>query len=946
MLHDEGIKFLSLVMTLDENVTVQVHNTVKNNILAAPNSWHVKYGEIYFRAWQGLSGDRRERFERACIQKYMDHAVHAQPELFPTLKRLLSYIHGQKKQRGVEDMLCNLYAPIMWRSLHVANSQVRANTATLFFDMFPLQGTEMTVQEADAELQKQFDLLSVLLDDPMPKVRVVSVVGVFRVMRDFWEMIPSDSLRSLTLKLIQDLLNDSSSADVRESVIKGLNLLLDNPLCHPFLKPLLPEIRNHFHDMSELVRIEMLNLLLKVKTLRTIKFWTIVPIDHLLARLVVDSEPVNKRIVKLIFNNFVPQDATAAVKLSRCLALMELNPAAARQFFRLASQHMATEDIVEYINILCKTILQAIKNVGGQTESEQSGDQVNQTDPDDENNLELSGSINNTTTNVAGDDADDDDAIRLSNVPVMLGLCEVICVLWTFNEEQLNKASNADLKKVLMKRFTYALPEMFKAFSDSRIIAVLLQIAGYLPPKWIPTVSRSWLPKLRKMTSANTVSDYGPLVECLCKTGQVESVLELVTEWIQPALDVTPLQKTGRGRPDSGRVKFVETHVPEPGLGLALLSHMLTQTLTQGILLQHVTRNLAIRDLLANSVVKLTEMLEGKADEKSDSNIILEAFNIYCKLLLLLHAQDKRTLSCLSEYGKLLSWADKHVVPVLGLKQEDEQSKQAQLAHNIVQNVLTIVSNMFLIGVGAELGLTVIDFCTLCLANDPDLGLLSVVLLSLYQVVELSRYQGDAMWITPQTLSSALARVFLNIAGYVKHHPKDSMKVLSSVKEHMSELLKTVYSRVSLDETVAHEVMSTILAAVFAEMDHSSKQNDLEEEATLATLPPISAWLLDILARKLHLLQEFTQELKAICDTGIVTDMYKTDAILHLVLAVAHERKIDSAGLRGILDHIDRQMPRLLAEMSEEETEDIKSLIGVVKEKLKKCESALGLASS
>ncbi|KAH3701535.1 hypothetical protein DPMN_076524 [Dreissena polymorpha] len=49
-------------------------------------------------------------------------------------------------------------------------------------------------------------------------------------------------------------------------------------------------------------------------------------------------------------------------------------------------------------------------------------------------------------------------------------------------------------------------------------------------------------------------------------------------------------------------------------------------------------------------------------------------------------------------------------------------------------------------------------------------------------------------------------------------------QVLSSVKEHMSELLKTVYSRVSLDETVAHEVMSTILAAVFAEMDHSSKQ--------------------------------------------------------------------------------------------------------------------------
>jgi len=55
---------------------------------------------------------------------------------------------------------------------------------------------------------------------PYPRVRSLAVLGAFMIMRDFWEVIPQDVLRALTLRLVQDLVNDSSSADVRESVIK------------------------------------------------------------------------------------------------------------------------------------------------------------------------------------------------------------------------------------------------------------------------------------------------------------------------------------------------------------------------------------------------------------------------------------------------------------------------------------------------------------------------------------------------------------------------------------------------------------------------------------------------------------------------------------------------------------------------------------------------------
>ena len=48
-------------------------------------------------------------------------------------------------------------------------------------------------------------------------------------------------------------------------------MLLDNPLCHAILKPLLPELRDLVHDSSEKSRVAMLDMLLKVKGIRAIK---------------------------------------------------------------------------------------------------------------------------------------------------------------------------------------------------------------------------------------------------------------------------------------------------------------------------------------------------------------------------------------------------------------------------------------------------------------------------------------------------------------------------------------------------------------------------------------------------------------------------------------------------------------------------------------------------
>ena len=50
------------------------------------------------------------------------------------------------------------------------------------------------------------------------------------------------------------------------------------------------------------------------------------------------------------------------------------------------------------------------------------------------------------------------------------------------------------------------------------------------------------------------------------------------------------------------------------------------------------------------------------------------------------------------------------------------------------------------------------------------------------------------------------------------------LQVLKGVHLHVSELLKTVFGSLSLDNSVLHNVMATVLAAILAEMSFYSQQ--------------------------------------------------------------------------------------------------------------------------
>ena len=83
-------------------------------------------------------------------------------------------------------------------------------------------------------------------------------------------------------------------------------MVLDNVHSHQVLGPVLPNLEYSIDDVNKNVRASMVDLLLKIKNIRSIKYWDVVPVGHLLTRLEMDPSFICRRIVKLLFNSFHP----------------------------------------------------------------------------------------------------------------------------------------------------------------------------------------------------------------------------------------------------------------------------------------------------------------------------------------------------------------------------------------------------------------------------------------------------------------------------------------------------------------------------------------------------------------------------------------------------------------------------------------------------------------
>ncbi|NXC67005.1 CNDG2 protein, partial [Anhinga anhinga] len=876
---EEGRRFLSFLFSWNVNFIKMIHGTVKNQLQFFPRSLMEYISEVYFRAWKKVSGEFLEALEYNCIQDFMHHGIHLPRSscVHSKVREMLSYFHKQSKVRqGIEEMLYRLYQPILWRSLKARNSAVRANAAFLFVDAFPVRDPSFNNEEMDNEIQKQFEELFSLLEDPHPVVRSTGILGVTQITSKYWEMIPATILADLLKKLIGELACDITSADVRCSVFKCLPILLDNKLSHPLLEQLLPAVRHSLHDNSEKVRVAFVDMLLKIKATKAAKFWKICPMEHLLTRLEVDSQPVSRRIVNLLFNSFFPVNQPEDVWCERCVTLIQMNSAAARKFYQYAYEYTAPTNIAKLMLTIRRCLNACIQKA--MKESLHESD-----DQDDGNEKENTSVLNNV--------------LSINDVASMASLLEITVILWRSIHKALDH--NQDAREYAVRKFASVLPEYFKVFKDERCMTPLIILASFMPPAAIPTFSCSVISKLRNIDNGADQSKYSTLIDCMCRWGQVGHVMELACDWLSDTLTPRKTIKTSKRR-----VRIHVTQESKPELAIDYIEYLLTHPVNRSCLLSVPEKKLkkllkilsAAKEVLG-SILKANDAGSGSCNQATG----LRAFSLFCRLSIHLQSkfseEERDYLSLLKETG---AWIESQVVPfLLASDQEDGTSKYSNVSELIIQAYLTVCKDVIMVGLGnLTFQAKLLDMALSVIQTERGGFCAPVLLYALKEVIEAFLTQSTETEEVAN-LFHAVQTVFQKVLECVAHRLKkqreEGIQLIRSIQMPLGEFIHAAQCWHSSCPAVHQGVLSTLLAAIVAEINYvlqeASSEKDLTIPTTISDLPPFSSSLMAIIMKSVNVVRSFLNELMECILSEEIEGIFSLTATVCIVIIIKGKHK-------------------------------------------------------
>ncbi|XP_067398899.1 condensin-2 complex subunit G2 [Emydura macquarii macquarii] len=873
---EEGRRFLSFLLSWNVNFIRMIHGTIRNQLQYFPKSLMAYIAEIYFRAWKKASGEILEVLEHNCIQDFMHHGIHLprSSPVHPKVRELLSYFHKQSKVRqGIEEMLYRLYQPILWRALKARNSEVRSNAALLFVEAFPIRDPHFNNVDMDNEIQKQFEELFSLLEDPQPLVRSTGVLGVSKITSKYWEMIPATILAELLKKLIGDLAFDVTSADVRCSVFKCLPIILNNKLSHPLLEQLLPTVKYSLHDNSEKVRVAFVDMLLKIKAVRAAKFWKICPMEHLLTRLEVDSRPVSRRLVNLLFNSFLPVNQPEEVWCERCVTLIQMNPAAARKFYRYAYEYTAPTNIAKLMLTIRRCLNACIQRAIKENQ-----------DDDEESEKENMSILNNV--------------LSINDVASMASLLEVTVILWRSIHKALDH--NEEAKGYTIRKFASVLPEYFKVFKDDRCMIPLIILASYMPASAIPTFSCGVISKLRNLEKGADENKYSTLIDCLCRWGQVGHIMELICDWMSDEL--TPRKcKTASER----RVRIQVTHESKPELALDYIEYLLTHSMNRDCLLSVPKKKLnqllkvlgAVKEILG-SIMKATDA----GSHSFNQATAIRAFTLYCRLSIHLQhkfsSEGKVYLSHLKETG---GWIESHVLPSILMHEQEENilEQHTEVSQLIIQAYLTVCKDAVMVGLGdLEFQAHLLDVTLSIMQTERCCFCIPTLICVLKEIIEASLAQNigtDEVATFLHAVQALFQKILECVARRLRKQQEEGLQLIHSIQMPLGEFIHTVQFWHSTCPTVHHDVLSTLLAAVLVEMSHTlrkaSNAEELAPPESIADLPPLSGSLMAMIIKSINVVRSFLNELMECIVAEEIEGIISFTAAAYIVVIIKGKHK-------------------------------------------------------
>lgn len=897
---EEGKRFLAFLFSWNDNFIRMIHETIKNQLQFFPKTLSVHVAEIYFRAWRKASGPFLEEIESACIQDLMQHALllHRTSPVHSKVRQILTYFHKQKFREGVDEMLHRLYKPVLWKALKATNAEVRANATLLFTEAFPIHDPNMSSEMVDQAVQKQLDLLFALLDDPQPLVRSSAVLGVCSVLARCWEVIPSAVITDLLEKLILQLANDTSSPDVRCSVFMCISIILDNSLSHPLMEKLLPALKSSLHDSSEKVRVAFVGMLLKIKAARAAKFWKVCSLEHLLARLEMDSAPVSKRIVNLLFNSFFPVNQPETVWCERCVTLIQTNPGAARKFYQHAYLYTAPANIVKLMLVIRKCLNVCIQNAGDE---------------------EFASSNKENSTLL-------EDVLSVQDTSSMASLLEILVILWKSVQKSL--MANQEAFKYTTAKFGSSLPQYLKIFQEERCKAPLILLASLLPASALPALRSKVMSHLRSLKAGAAVTTYSQTLECLCSWGQISHIVELIENWLTEA---APVKEQG-DEESTGKVHFDVLEESKPDLGLDYLDYMLLRPKTRECLLTlPLDQMRPLHKALNKWKSLLFSSLSGSEVSVAAIETALRAFIFHGRLCIHLQHKFPEEREFLKSLEHSVSWVEKRVLPFLVNSSSDQQ---LSLSTKIVESCVTVCKNVLRVSVGdSDFRDHLLQHVASVLQTEKGYMCIPHLLALLTEIAhgclsQKAEGQEDQLSLTIRILTNIFQKVVEILAHRLRKDKEEGQELCCSSEEALHDFLLVTKFTSERSEFMTG-VFSSLCAAVIIDISRPLQKISHVEELlmpeTVNDLPPLSSTILKVTLGCPAVTRFFLSELSSSIESEAIDSITQWAAVTH-ILTIIKESDAFIVELKDIAGSVRRQIQNYYNSISEN-SDDIQRTI-------------------
>lgn len=271
------------------------------------------------------------------------------------------------------------------------------------------------------------------------------------------------------------------------------------------------------NDRNEKVRAEFASLLVRIKSIRNLHFYDVVPVNDLLCRLVLDREcpVVRKQLVSLFLNSYFPQSVGGSSQVARCLALIKKNPEAAMVFYGNVADQVSVGSVCKLAALLLRVAINFVSKRLRQPQEKKHGSDL---DEDDE------------------DEDEEDEGFSIVGQVVVL---EVIGnLLKSVHDKVMTDERYSECKTFLGEQLNVqSLEALLVAYSEERpydqeALSSVWRIIGYLGELTEGSLLELLVENLMQMNENSNRKMLESMVDCLSKWGQLPFLVSKLTTFL------------------------------------------------------------------------------------------------------------------------------------------------------------------------------------------------------------------------------------------------------------------------------------------------------------------------------------------------------------------------------------------------------------------------------